>query len=511
MPGDEAPAPRPSPLLRAPWFAVLLALLILQRCFHLGETIDGSHSGRQCDTLWYALDIYRNGLDHVLRPGVCWMGAHETLALECPLPEALMALAFRVLGPRLLWARLIVLLSFLGSAWYLHRIVEYLRGRRTARLATLLYAAMPLALVFSRAVHVDFAAVFCAHAMLYHLVRGYDEGSTRRVALGALFGTLAFLIKAPYAFYLFLPFAFHALRQPKLRALARWSPLLLIMVLAFGTWRWHAGRVNAAAPDWSFIPNYFKFTEMGWWYYGPLSSRLDPRAWLALGRRTVNETCGALGLYLLLIGLIVRPADPRAVGFFRLWFLGVLAYVAIFFNLNVIHDYYQIPFLAPVAFFLALALEWLFLDRAGPLTTVRSALPLALTLLLLAGGYVRTAETYHYAVDHVVVSAGRAIREHTPPDALVIGSLRRDQAWWFDPRLLCRADRRGWAIPLRHLSEAVIGGLAREGATHLAIVTDAPLPPNLDAVLGPLSWQEFPLSDRSWHLFLYRLPARLGN
>ncbi|MFC1806307.1 hypothetical protein ACFL09_04925, partial [Planctomycetota bacterium] len=143
------------------WFWLLVVALVAVRFRHMGEIIAGPHSGRQCDTAFYALDFYRNGID-LLHPSVCWLGAHKTLALEFPLPEAVMALAYHVVGPRLLVARLLTLAAYLGSAFYLYKLIAYMRSPRTAKLATLLYLAAPLSLVYSRAVHVDFWAVLYA-------------------------------------------------------------------------------------------------------------------------------------------------------------------------------------------------------------------------------------------------------------------------------------------------------------------------------------------------------------
>lgn len=520
---------------KLPWFAIVAAALVLVRFAHLGETIDGPHSGRQCDTAFYALDFYRSGLN-LLRPSVCWLGAHKALALEFPLPEAITAALYHLLGPRILWARLVTLAFFLGAVWFLHCIVAYVQGERTARLVTLLYLAIPLAMVYSRAVHVDFAAVFFAHGMLYCLLRGYDSGRTTLVAAAGILGAFAFAIKAPYAFFLALPFALSVLRQPKWRQLLKWSPWLALPIVAFALWRHHAWRLNDSAPDLSFIPNYFKFTDMGHWYYGPLAMRLDPRTWLSLGYRTLKVIPGALGLYFLALGLLAPRTTPLpssqgagggphdsptltptlslegrggtrggGAAFFALWLLGAGVSLLIFFKLNVIHDYYQIPFIAPIAYFIAQGLEWAFLDRPRR-PGLRGLLPFALTMAVLLAKYVHTAEVTYYDVDEVTISAGAQIRENTPRNALVIASVGGGkQAWWFDPRLLYRADRLGWSVPLVDLGPAVWEGLKPHGATHIAILSDQPIPvPLLDA-LAPFPPRVVELPHKPWALYLYSL------
>lgn len=488
-----------------PWFALTAIALVLARVPHLGETIDGPHSGRQCDTAFYALEFHRSGIN-LLRPSVCWLGAHKALALEFPLPEAIAAVLYHILGPRLLWMRLVTLGFFLGAVWYLHRLVAYLRSERTARLVTLLYLAMPLAMVYSRAVHVDFAAVFFAHGMLYYLIRGYDEERTRLIVTAGVLGALAFAIKAPYAFFLFIPVAAHVLRRVKLRLLLGWSPWLLLPLVVFLLWRHHVYRLNASAPDWSCIPGYYKYTDMGHWYYGPLAMRLEAKTWASLAFRTMNVIPGALGMFFAILGVLAPPADRRGRGFFWLWLAGAALSLLIFFKLNVIHDYYQIPFIAPVAFFVAVGLEWVFLDR--PLGEgMRPLLPFAFTLLLLVAHYVRTTEGMYYEVDRETIEAGTLIRENTPRDALVIASIGGSKgSWWFDPRLLFRADRCGWSVPLPDLSEKVWKGLMPWGATHLAILSDKPIPPELIQALSVLRPPRvFELTARPWTVYLYDL------
>src|SRR5262245_4036277 len=98
-----------------------------------------------------------------MHPAVCWMGATDTLALEFPLPEAIVALAYRVFGEYMPLARLVFLCFFVGAVYYFYRIADLLFGEPTARQSTLVYLALPLSIYYSRAIHIDFAAILPAH------------------------------------------------------------------------------------------------------------------------------------------------------------------------------------------------------------------------------------------------------------------------------------------------------------------------------------------------------------
>jgi len=221
----------------------------------------------------------------------------------------------------------------------------------------------------------------------------------------------------------------------------------------------------------------------------------------------VAAITGSLGAYLLLLGLIPWSRDRRGLAFFWVWLSGVGLCILIFFNLNLIHDYYQIPLLAPRAFFIAVALEALFLEPQRPGWLAR--VPLALTVLLLVGTSVRKAEATYYEVDWVRVTAGKAIREHTPEDALVIASPSQANTWWWDARVLYRARRLGWNIRTDRLSEDNIGRLVALGATHLAIISDQPVPPYLVRVLDTSPKEVIELKPHPWLLHLYQLDPKL--
>src|SRR5207248_679692 len=112
---------------------------------------------------------YEEGFN-LLRPSVGWMGAHKTVILEFPLIEAIMAAAYLWFGPYEVVARLVVLAFFAGSAVYLFLIARILVSTAVAWLATWMYLVLPLGVYYSRAVHIDFAVIFFAHAMAYHML-----------------------------------------------------------------------------------------------------------------------------------------------------------------------------------------------------------------------------------------------------------------------------------------------------------------------------------------------------
>jgi 4-amino-4-deoxy-L-arabinose transferase-like glycosyltransferase len=451
------------------WIYVLLLLpLLALRLPHLAGPIDDPHSWRQSDTAYYALDFYRSGID-LLRPKVCWSGNFGVLALEFPLPEALTALLYHLFGFDHLWARLVTLAFFCGSQIYLFKIVAQVATRRLAALTAIVYALLPLSLFYSRAIHVDFCAVFFAHAMLYHFLHGFERGRRRDILLGAVFGGLGFAVKAPYLFYLYLPLAVTLIRRRVWAGSRRgWLLALLLPPLAFLLWRSNVGHVNADKP---LLDIYPKFVERLDWYFGSLGQRLDIETWLVLLQRLIFDVANPVGLLLLAWGLWGWLRGPRRAwrGFFESWLLGAAAYVLLFYNLNWAHNYYQIPLLAIVSVFIAGCLDR-FADLRSPY-----GLLLSTGLFILLGGVsLWYAGRAYYHVDWRAVQAGQIIRENTSADDLVVVYLYDDNFEYSDPRLLYRARRRGWSIRPSDITAERLAVYAGEGAHLLAIVESEP-------------------------------------
>lgn len=464
-------------------------MLLAARFFHFGSTIDLPHDWRQCDTAYYIWDFYHHGINP-LEPAVCWMGGYERVILEFPLPEAAVALLYQLTGASIPVARLFFLACFAGAVFYFYRIVKLLWGEKLAQWASLIYLSLPLAWYYSRAIHIDFSAIAAAHAMLFYYLRGVGERRNVDLVKAVLAATLAFLIKVPYAFYLALPmlvFTWYAgaLRWVLLRS---WWWLLPLGTFAF--WQQYVHAVNSAAPDWDFLPHYRKFDDNAAWYFGHWSRRLQWVPWKILLKRSVLEAAGPGTLLLLVLGL--RKRIPRAPLFWS-WVLGVVVYVLIFFNLNIIHNYYQLPLLASIAILGAWGLtQWS--------ASIPKLVPLALGLGLVFN--ITFAEREYFTRVPDLIEIGWLIQQQTQEEDLVVVSYGKMDCR--NPRILYRARRRGWSLEVAGLQREVLERLRREeGARVWAYVGTA-----LPAAVG--SWglpeaQVFKLENSAESLFLFSL------
>lgn len=436
-------------------------VLIALRFFHFGPELDNPHVWRQSDVAFVIRDFYRHGVD-LLHPAVCWMGNHKTLIFDFPIYQAITALLSGLMGPSLITARLVALMFFVFSARYLYLIAVELLDIPSGRVALLIYLITPLSLFYSRAVHVDFTAMCFSLGMTYHYLLAIRNNNMKHLLIGTALALFAWLVKAPYVFYMVFPLAWEYFRQPNKKWLLFRSPLLLIPIAAFWAWTRHVYQVNGEAPDWHFIPNYRLFNDNSHWYYGTWQQRTDPENWLLLIRRLQNEAAGWITSGLAILGVFFSLRIKKNATLL-LWLLGVVVYLVIFFNLNVIHNYYQIPFVPLIAIFASVGIQrgLAFASRSDKRLTI------AIILMAITGENLLFAEQNYYGKPDGLYSVGHVINQETPPNSLVLVS--SGGLTVHCPIILYAADRTGWSVPAQDLSAKIALKLYQEGCRYIIL------------------------------------------
>lgn len=457
-----------NPLARWAWPLAVLGLFLL-RAPHLLGPLDDPHSWRQCDTSFYTWQYVKHGID-LLHPKVSWLGGHGTLIFEFPLPEALAALLGKAFGFSVVWDRVVALAFTALAAWWFHRIARDLAGTTAARIATAVYLLAPISQFYSRAPQVDFAAQAFAQGFLWHAWRSMRGGGWGHAIGAAACGALAAMIKVPYLLPVLPPLALLAIGAGSLTALAGTFVALAGTGAAFLAWRAHVTAVNGAVPDWNWLPGFYKEVNPWWWYVGDWHTRLKPANWLKLAHRVVFELATPLGALQAAAGLLTqsprRDGGPSPAIFAAAWSVGALAYVAVFFPLNLIHNYYQLPLVAPVALLVGIAIG----SQAGhgnKLVRVVSAL----TFVGIVSLAILTPIKLHwYRVDTLREAAGVVIAQYVPEDELVVVVDHNSE--YSDPRTLTRARRSGWPLMKADLTPELEARLVHEGADWVAWIQE---------------------------------------
>ncbi|HET9594126.1 MAG TPA: glycosyltransferase family 39 protein [Anaeromyxobacteraceae bacterium] len=485
-------------------FRVAAAALLATRALHLLGPLDEPHAWRQAETGAAALNFHRFGID-LLRPSVNWLGGHRLHAFEFPLTEAISALGYAAVGPSVVVDRTVNLAFFAASALFLHLIVVRAAGLARARVATLMYLAAPLGLFYSRAVHVDFTAVALAHAMAWLWMKAADDHHRIGWTAGAVAGALAFLVKAPYAFYLYLPVGAYVLPRLGRRAAPYAAAAAAFPVVAFAIWRVHADRLNASAPDWTVIPGYAPGASMASWYFGSWTQRVDPGAWLDVARGSASGALAWVGLAPFAVGLLARRRHGETLAVERAWLLGLLAYLLVFFNLTFRHDYYRLPLLAGLAVVAARGLLRMA-DVAAERPGTARRVVVGASLAVMGVASITVAETSYYApIAPEYLRAGAFVRSATPADALVVFAKRGLD--WNDPLFLFLAQRNGWNAEATAIGPALIDTLTRAGATYLAVAAGDASPYAVELVRRNPAGVFWDVGSDRPTLMLARLPA----
>ena len=230
-------------------------------------------------------------------------------------------------------------------------------------------------------------------------------------------------------------------------------------------------------------------------FLGSLADRLRPYAWWILFNRGIFEVAGLAGIPLLCIGLWqVRKLDHFR--FLQIWILALILGVLIFFHKNVVHNYYQLPLLAPVA--ILIALGWRNLSASRPIRACG-------LFGLVAGVNFIYAELNYYKLPHDEIEIASLIRKHTPDSALVV--VTYGQMDCRNPKILYRARRRGWSVEEAALKPEVIQRLHQEqGAQYWAYIGPSSPVEQLTGHLSDIKPERIiELKTVNLKLYIYRL------
>ena len=328
----------------------------LSRGYHLAGEI-GNPSWRQAETAYMALRMYEESPPQIMHAKVPYRGLKDVHVAEFPFQPFVTSLAYKLIGgENLVVARLVTFLFFLGSAWFLFLIVRRLFGCRAAWYTCVAYGLLPLSVFYSRAVHVDFCVIFWSHTFLYFGMVFYERGAWRWYAVAVLSASMAFIMKAPYCFYLGLPLAAYALLRPgggwTFKNLATLAGVF-VLPLALAWW-FNDYRVVSEAHEVESVayPHKWSHERLSAHFFGTLEHRLDPGNWKHLFKRVLFYGVTPVGGFLALMGCFVPFRKERQLGWICLlsWLAGTVLYVlVVFVIISSEHDYYTLPLLAPAS------------------------------------------------------------------------------------------------------------------------------------------------------------------
>lgn len=423
---------------------VIVLASILLKLPYVNNPISDWHSWNQISTMATARYIVQEGVDAILHTRVdlfeSFQDRSNATFAEFPLLSGLIAIGFAIVHAEPEWlARLIcILFSALGSVYFFLLVAEE-TNEKTACIATALYLIAPMVWYFHRTVMTDVVMVNFVTAALYHF-RYWARYQKYSSFLFAVFFTAFAALAKAYALYIGIAFLLLLLEYQGWRKLLRLSNFIFFIgsVAPIAIWIWHCSAGVSAGSSGS---NLTASAEL----IGPISIWFSLDYWKTLASSVGDFTLLPIGSVFFLYTLLRCRKDLRKTRVAIYWLAAVLFYFLFVRQGNSEHDYYQMPFAAPVVFIAAIGWHrwfgWLKM-RISPKHYAACVACLSILMILNAAKY-----TYSKArIDPSPVSLGEKLAEINMEKNHVLivdpDRLQRNQALYY-------AKSHGWHI--RHL------------------------------------------------------------
>jgi len=437
---------------------------------NLFQPIHGAHIFRQTHVA--------ANIEHFMRDGVFSRPAiynHDEVRsyFDTPIYQWIVAIIGGGIGADpVVVGRIVNVLAFVGFVFLIDRTMARLEISRFVRFCTLAIGALaPLTLSFGDAILPDPLAIGLAFASLYAFFEW--ERSPRLVPylvmLGA--GVLATLIKNPIYFPVAATILAWTVWTRGLRALARpeWITFVIVIAATVAGYTIVTGRVNhpggIPADEWR-------------WYFGSWGDRGRIDTYAVLARSLGNEVLNPVLAALALVGLAASIRN-RAESVARLVLVLVAACVLtmlVFVTLHYQHDYYQLPFVFPMALAAAYGLDRVRAAARGRWRLGRGW-DIAL-LVVLALVSLRHSLTWYGRLSAIsprqVMAEGAWLRSRTSADDFVVYVHRSENLSW-NPAYLYFAKREGFNLVATAISRPGLQEIAsRFGPSYRRVLVFCP-------------------------------------
>ena len=401
------------------------------RLYHLDAPIIGVEKWRQADTASMAYNYYTDGF-RFLYPEINWGGATTgVVESEFPIFPFLVGLCYKSFGFTEQWGRLLSVLFWLSAVFIIYQLLCKLSDRRVALWTAALLSFLPVPLYYSRAFMPESMMIMCSVAGVYFFVAWLETNKLRHYILSTVFIALAGLLKLT-PLYLLIPLAYLAWIKYKTRFFLEvrlWGFVILVLT-PIALWYAHAHQLYLQSGL------TFGIWGVGEDKWGNLGLLLTPGFWKRiLADRFIESYTTWAGFPVLVVGLLQRR--HRRDRFFDWWLIAVMVYIMIVAGGNYAHEYYQLPFIIPAAFFMARALaRYIRRDILGKSMTI-------VMVACLVGIIILSAISYRGYMSHEegnwsLLSFADQVQRKVEKDALIVAVDRGD------PTFLYLVHRKGW-------------------------------------------------------------------
>jgi hypothetical protein len=444
--------------LKPLYYILLLALII--RLYHIDFPIGGKHGWRQADTAAIAKNYYLNGFN-LFYPQVDWQGnLPGYIESEFQIYPYLVALLYSVFGLHDWIGRALSLFFFLLTIYGLYLLVRKVRDENSALWTAFVYAVLPANIFFSSVFMPEPLMLMSIVYGLYFFVNWIENEKETDFYLSAFFISISILVKI-VTLYIGLPLLYLACQKymtnlPSplgrvgrglkfLTSFKLWLYAALVL-LPSAAWYYHAHMllVNGGVT--------FNIWGFGTDKWGNFELLLSPSFYNGLFVGSIAESHLAyVGIIPLIIGLFLARKG-RLERLFDFWIISVIIYFLIVADGNKTHDYYQLPFNLPAAFFIGKTFScFISLQDIKTVFSRFNFKTIALSIifiLMMIGSYVKASRFYSsedYNLPYFQIA--EEVKKITAKDELIITICDHN------PLLLYTCQRKGWAVKPHHLTD----------------------------------------------------------
>lgn len=304
----------------------------------------------------------------------------------------------------------------------------------------------------------DTLAICLSLAMLYCYMKWIKNQKAAFLIAGVIMASLGCIVKSPYVGVMFLPAAYLYFQKQGIKGLFtfKFAFSFIIPLTVMFLWQRHANYVNEIynKPDeYPYLLNAIqvKLHPINTWYFGTLKQRLDLNCYFTIIRRIFILILTPAGLVLFLVALFHKSSK---IGFFlKIWLLSTVASILVVFNLNYVHEYYQLPLVPIISIFCGIGLNTM-LDRMYKLKYLKFAIIIFLLSVFSIFSVMLFSRRLDYNFEKRIVEWGNFVEKVTDKDKMVAVCTFDNDTW--DPTFLYFCDRKGYKLARNQLSQKIL-------------------------------------------------------
>ena len=469
------------------WLGLIIILAFLARSYHITYPLIDAHAFRQTQTAGLIRDFYSDGIN-LLYPRMITLGDPGYVVLEFPLYQAISAILYNVFSLNITLPRLASILFGLLSIIFVYRLTMRFLDQKAAIFASLFYAFVPLNIFYNRVPMPDTLTILLSLIMFDFLIEGIKNRKNIFLIMGILAGSFGLMMKSPYVAPLYLPIIYIVYKQAR-----KWKSLLdmrflaafIVPVTMMVLWQRHANFVNEMyfnTYDYPFKELYsvvvVKVHPFNEWYFGTIAQRLDPQNYLIILKRISRDIFSVGGIIFFIFG-ILAVLKKKAGAFFFIWLFSALCSIMIFFNLNVMHDFYQLP-LAPILSIYCGAGIVYFITFFKNKKVIFAFTTIVISLYLFVSFSIAAK---FFEASNNFVEVGQFIDNSIEKSAMIAVSQPGDDVW--SPVLMYYSNRHGFEVPHYRLNEEMMEYFRGKNIKYLTLIDYDGTSALIDSAVAP--------------------------